>query len=521
MNRLLVAMGMAAWVGVGCAVATPPTATPAPSPTPIPSATSTAAPPTPTPTATPPPPPLAYVATLGRGTLQLLAVAPDEQTIAAGSGTGVTLHDAQTLGEFWSTTLIGFYSVALGWSADASHIYVARRITPEDRTLTVAVLDSRDGDIRRPFEVEGMEADFSPDGTRLLMNDWYRGEWYLYDTATGDLLPLPDFPPQTSMWWLPDGRLVSGEANLDASTYALRDVLSGDVMLNLNIELYHPQVFAFSPTGDRIAIQFFAYDQQTEQSSFVTRLWDLETDDWVWQIEGMELHELMWVDDDTLLGIQGYAPDHVYVRLDAATGAVIQEYRGGPLPYYGLGGGVLRGPQGTIIGRTADTFYLYTADTFQPLAHTTGYLYEYEGARFSPDGDHILTTAGSAAIIWEARTGEELRRIDGVTGAGAWSPDGEQIAVVDWYDGTAGMWDARTGMVRGGFETGFTSPYVALWLAGGHLFAAGTTYREVIWHDEASFEVLEEYAIALFDMATGETLFRQETPANVETTAGS
>jgi WD40 repeat protein len=75
-------------------------------------------------------------------------------------------------------------------------------------------------------------------------------------------------------------------------------------------------------------------------------------------------------------------------------------------------------------------------------------------AQFSPDGQQIVTasgevTAGSygTARVWEAATGKEavtLRGHEGAVATAQFSPDGQRIVTVG-YDGTARVWQAATG----------------------------------------------------------------------------
>ena len=66
---------------------------------------------------------------------------------------------------------------------------------------------------------------------------------------------------------------------------------------------------------------------------------------------------------------------------------------------------------------------------------------------WSPDGTHILTgTNDGTAHMWDTRTGQttlKLTHTDSVT-AVAWSPDGTHILTAS-DDGTARIWDATTG----------------------------------------------------------------------------
>src|SRR6267378_1393082 len=67
---------------------------------------------------------------------------------------------------------------------------------------------------------------------------------------------------------------------------------------------------------------------------------------------------------------------------------------------------------------------------------------------FSPDGNQIVSGSGDQSVrVWEAKTGEQLRELQGHTSAVysvAFSPDGNQI-VSGSCDESVQVWDAQTG----------------------------------------------------------------------------
>jgi hypothetical protein len=75
-------------------------------------------------------------------------------------------------------------------------------------------------------------------------------------------------------------------------------------------------------------------------------------------------------------------------------------------------------------------------------------LYHYHSVQFSPEGGRVATAAGTAAQVWDARTGQPITppiihhsQVCSVR----FSPDGQQI-VTSCYDGTARVWEAASGL---------------------------------------------------------------------------
>lgn len=70
-------------------------------------------------------------------------------------------------------------------------------------------------------------------------------------------------------------------------------------------------------------------------------------------------------------------------------------------------------------------------------------------AAFSPDGQRVLTTSGNTASIWDATSGQLIRKLQGHRGnvyAAAFSPDGQRV-VTGSRDQTARIWNAATGRI--------------------------------------------------------------------------
>jgi WD40 repeat protein len=82
------------------------------------------------------------------------------------------------------------------------------------------------------------------------------------------------------------------------------------------------------------------------------------------------------------------------------------------------------------------------------LAILAGHRRPVYRAEYSPDGAHIVTASfDGTARVWDARTGIELRTLSGHSSgvlSATYSPDGARIVTASW-DRTARVWDARTG----------------------------------------------------------------------------
>jgi hypothetical protein len=86
----------------------------------------------------------------------------------------------------------------------------------------------------------------------------------------------------------------------------------------------------------------------------------------------------------------------------------------------------------------------FEGSLFSFYGHTT----KVYGVAFSPDGARLATTSrDGTARLWDARTGAPLLVLRGHTDmvqGVAFSPDGTRLATANW-DGTARLWDTRTG----------------------------------------------------------------------------
>lgn len=111
--------------------------------------------------------------------------------------------------------------------------------------------------------------------------------------------------------------------------------------------------------------------------------------------------------------------------------------------------------------------------------------------RFSPSGDQLLTGGSEGALLWDAHTGEVLRRMTGHSKevfSGRFSSDGKRLVTVS--DDLARLWDAESGELVAnlkGHSNGFLS--IAISPDSSTILTGGWDGRACLWDAESGQEL--------------------------------
>jgi WD40 repeat protein len=397
-----------------------------------------------------------------------LAYSPDGRTLAAGTVGSLRLFDART-GEQLAETSAGFVT-RLAFTSDGSLLVALASGPSGPASITVhdaATLEQIEDPIVPDYFGGGWVAAWwaspsfaiTPDD-RSIVTASLAGELAWWDMETGEKtrsLPIADSSPPVALALSPDG--LTAAVGI-AGGIQLIELPAGDVRTVAGGATGRPNWLVFSPDGTTVAA--------TNLDGTVT-LWDAESG----------------TVRETLRGHSGsvqqpaFSPDGRTLYTASHDGTAIAWD--------------LARDRGVVRPFT------FTSDLERDDAY-----YTHPG-RFSPDGELVAVgLEGEGLALFDARTLEQVGApfsgTDGEVMSLAFSPDGRALAAAT-REGRATVWDVGSGSLR-----------------LGPLSVSSTTYGSIVGvgfvADGTTLTVADNFGLALWDVATGDSAGRLGGPGN-------
>ena len=332
---------------------------------------------------------LQEVAQLGKGNIRMTALAPDGETLAVASSSGVCLYNIHTLEEkrldldadvlkvafdpsssllaVASRTLLQIWDLSmmqLVYTLDKDGPFTSITFDTEGKRLasggefTVRIWDMESGNMLQELHTGSakvLTVAFSPDGTQLISGGGYDDSDHtlqLWDTSTGSIIyNLDDSQSYEHAAFRPNGRQV---AAADSVRIKLWDISDGTYLREILIDNsgpYQPDTdsFVFGPDGKTI----------------IGDGWPIR----IWSVHGKQLDALWHQAEEVLLHPDGQR----------------------------------------IISRLDSTFSIWDLNTKKlerefSLREYVGWIYDLA---FSPDESTLVTASSDNILrIWDVETGE-------------------------------------------------------------------------------------------------------------------
>jgi len=355
----------------------------------------------------------------------------DEFVVSAGVGGAAMVWNART-GDLVRRLPVsegGMRSVVL--SPDGTRLAVA-----DANVSAVRIWDVRTGKqvaVIQQGDWQGVRS-FSPDGRRVITNDNVARVW---DAATGKLIgkPMPHEWGVTAGSFSPDGRRI-----VTASFDGTARVWDAATQEQIGPALYHEgpvQSADFSTDGGQV---------MTAGTDGSARVWDLSpggSPPAAFRVHGGMLDASQ---DGRRMLVARYVSAAVY---DTVAGRRVGRFMC-------HSGEVLSGkfsPDGArvVTGDYHGSVRLWDAGTGEPVGAIMWNGTPVGVVAFSPDGTRIATGDQIGNVrIWDGRTGQLVVETKISHGRAVmnveFSPDGSRIVTAGGWDGTARLWDARTGV---------------------------------------------------------------------------
>jgi WD40 repeat protein/tRNA A-37 threonylcarbamoyl transferase component Bud32 len=285
---------------------------------------------------------------------------------------------------------------------------------------------------------------FSPDGARVL-TEHSDGTVRVWDTRTGaELLAPKGYTGWVESAFSPNGaRVVTGRDD----TVMVWDARTGAELLTLKGHTGWVTAAAFSPDGMRLVTGSADHTAKVWDARTGAEVLTFKAHGSVANFLPADVVGAAFNPDRTRAVTGG--PDGTARVWDAKTGAELLALKGHINAVYSVafsqdGTSVLTGGS----DNTARVWDAKTGVQLLTLETLEGHRFRVNAAAFSPDGTRVVTGGGdNTARVWDAKTGAELLALKGhaeMVAVIAFSPDGARV-VTGSRDGTAKLWDVKTG----------------------------------------------------------------------------
>lgn len=292
-------------------------------------------------------------------------------------------------------------------------------------------------------------AEFSPDGKRILTISG-SAEMRLWDAQT--LRPLigpivvQDFESESgegvmSARFSPDGKLIA------AGTGKTARIWNAQTGERLADTAARTQDVKETSASNFIHWVRFSPDSEQIVTGGVTRVWNART--------GQPLTELMQYREAGALAAN-FSPDGRFVATAFADAAArLWDVRPGKTsPTRMFQGRLLLtvdfSPNGKLVVSCGDDVRVWNVETGVSIGEPIKYD-QLRSAKFSPNGERVLTTSLTVARVWDAKTGQAVSTWmphEGPINSAEFSPDGKRIITTTFFN--TRIWSAESGVLLTG-----------------------------------------------------------------------